>query len=359
MSGAQASTGPLNFSSTNEDGETELAMLNDARRILCLTGTGTRALDLLLSDADEVVALDANPAQNALLALKMAAIERFDRDSYLAFIGIAAADDRARSYELLREALPVSAADFWDRRRSTIRSGIWHAGTWERLLRWNGRFMRLFHGRTIDALMAARSIDEQAAIWERAFSRRRLRARLESFGRDLVWRLAMREPAGAFLPNATEVGKRIEDDFARASRTFLFKESDIATLSLLGRHETRSPLPVHMRVENYDVIRRRLHRLRPMLGELEELTVKTVEMFDGFSLSDFGSYCDSGSYARCWNRITAVADAGARFCERLFLHEMAVPSAAVVIDADRSRQLSASDKSIIYRIRAGTIRRAT
>ena len=86
-----------NFTSTNEDGETERAALSGCRRILCLTGTGTRVLDLLGLGADEIVALDANRVQNALLALKMAAIARLDRDDCLAFLGIAPSPDRLKT----------------------------------------------------------------------------------------------------------------------------------------------------------------------------------------------------------------------------------------------------------------------
>ena len=67
----------LDFTSSNEDGRSELTALAGARRILCLTASGTRPLDLLLSDATEIVALDLNPVQNALLDLKVAAILAF------------------------------------------------------------------------------------------------------------------------------------------------------------------------------------------------------------------------------------------------------------------------------------------
>ncbi|MCU0882928.1 MAG: BtaA family protein, partial [Hyphomonadaceae bacterium] len=72
----------LNFTSANEDGATELAALASVAgdRVLCLTASGTRPLDLLLGDASQIVALDMNPAQNRLLALKIAAIRVLEDD---------------------------------------------------------------------------------------------------------------------------------------------------------------------------------------------------------------------------------------------------------------------------------------
>ena len=348
----------LNFSSSNEDGETELAALAGTRRIVCLTGTGTRALDLLLSDAEEVIALDSNPVQNALLALKVAAIERLDRADCLAFLGIAPSARRGEWYRDIRERLHPAARDYWDRNRGLIASGVWHAGKWEKLLGWNGRFLALVRRRAVAALMEANSIGEQAEVWKRSFTASPLRGAIETFGRDLVWRLVMREPAAAFLPGAGEVGKRIEADFERAARSFLFRDSDTATLALRGRHAADGALPVHLRAENYDRVRTGLPRLRPLVGGLADLAGLDTGECDGFSLSDFGSYCGPDDYAACWQGIMAVATPGARYCERIFMNEMNLPSARIVIDRAQSERLSHSDKSIIYRIRAGRIERA-
>ena len=60
----------LNFSSSNEDGETELTALAGAGRILCLTGSGTRPLDLLMSGAEEIVGRVLGWPQRRWFAMK-------------------------------------------------------------------------------------------------------------------------------------------------------------------------------------------------------------------------------------------------------------------------------------------------
>ena len=344
----------LNFTSTNEDGETERGALNGCRRILCLTGTGTRVLDLLGGDAEEVVALDANRVQNALLDLKMAAIARLDRDACLAFLGIAPSADRLRTYGALRDGLTSDARRYWDEQGRMVAGGIWHAGQWEALLRWNARFLGL-RGGAVRALMAAETPEEQARLWRRHFTSGGLLGTIETLGRDLVWRLVMREPAAAFLPDPKAVGARIEADFGRAAQSFLFRQSDIATLALRGRHAADGPLPYHLRTENYARVRAHLNRVRLVDGALADLAALGTGPFDGFSLSDFGSYCGSADYAACWAGIAAVADPGARFCERIFMNPMPPPAERVSIDAALSERLGRADTSIIYRVRAGTI----
>jgi len=344
----------LNFSSSNEDGATEIAALAGCRRILCLTGTGTRALDLLAGDADEIVALDANRVQNAALELKMAAIRRFDRAELLGFLGIADDPDRLRHYDDMRGELTPGARAYWDRNRVVIKRGLWTAGKWERLLGWNARFLGVFRGSAIGELMTAPDIARQAQIWQDKFVPGRQRAAIEAAMRDIVWRVAMREPAAAQLPDARAVSAHLAAAFKSAAERFLFRESDIATLVFRGRHTPVGALPVHLRAENYDRVRALLSRLRIVEGSLAQLGATGERGFDGYSLSDFGSYCNAAAYAGCWAGVIATAAPGARTCERVFMNELA-PPANVTIDAAQSARLSHTDRSIIYRIRAGTI----
>ena len=345
----------LNFSSSNEDGETELAALAGAGRILCLTGSGTRPLDLLMSDAEEIVALDVNPAQNALLALKVAAIESFERAEFLAFIGLSPGACRGASYDRLRDRLSPAARAYWDRRRALVEAGVWYGGKWERLLRWNARFLGVFRGKALDALLAAPDVERQADLWRRKFGDGRLRAVVALIGRDWIWRWVLREPGGAFLPPPRDVARRLASDFQRASRSFLFRDSDFAMLIFRGAHEADGALPIHLRPENYQRIRERLPRLRIVEGGLADLGELDVGAIDGFSLSDFGSYCGTDLYASCWKGVLAAAAPGAKFCERIFMNDMAIPFPEIEEDRALSEALSQTDKAIIYRIRAGSI----
>lgn len=345
----------LNFSSANEDGATECQVLAGARRILCLTGSGTRPLDMLLAGAEEVIALDVNPAQNALLALKAAAIAACDHAEYLAFVGVTPSTTRLAVYDRLRPGLAADVQLYWDGRRRMIGKGLWYAGKWEKLLAWNARFLWLFRGRSVTALLAARTVEEQAQIWRTRFDDSKLRRAIEMIGRDWVWRWVMREPGGEFLPPPAEVSRRLAEDFATAAGTFLFRDSDFAMLALRGRHEAAGALPLHMLAGNYGRTRAELPKLRILQGGLTDGVALGLEEVDGFSLSDFGSYCSGAVYAACWQGAMDVAAPGARFVERVFMNDLPLPFDGLVEDRDASARLSRSDRAIIYRVRAGRI----
>ena len=345
----------LNFSSANEDGETEVRALAGAKRILCLTGSGTRPLDMLLAGGDEVIALDVNPAQNALLALKIAAIAQFDYDELLGFLGIGDSRARRKQYELLRPRLTETARAYWDDHLRQIEHGVWHAGKWENLLLWNARVLRLLRGRFIDQLMSAPTLAAQQNIWRARFDDTGLRRLIGLIGRGWVWKWVIREPGGEFLPEANEVVRRLSAAFARASGSHLFRDSDFATLILRGKHRANTALPLHLRQETYAHIRQNLHRLRLVQGGLTDMTALGIAQIDGFSLSDFGSYCSPTAYASCWQGIMAAAAPNARYCERIFMNDLPLPFAQITEDCAASASLSQSDTAIIYRIRAGSI----
>jgi S-adenosylmethionine-diacylglycerol 3-amino-3-carboxypropyl transferase len=335
----------LNFSSSNEDGESELKALAGAARVLCLTGSGTRPLDMLMSEAEEVIALDVNPAQNALLALKMAAIEVLDHAEFLAFIGVTDGERRLETYGRLRDRLRPEERGHWDRHQRMLQSGIWYAGKWERLLIWNARFLNLFRSGAIDALMSAPNVEAQARIWAENFGDSRLRRAIEMIGRDWIWRWVMREPAGEFLPPPREVAARLAADFERAAGTFLFRESDFATLILLGVLDPK----------NYARMQSRLPRLRILRGGLAELGRLGLRNVTGFSLSDFGSYTGPAVYAACWRGILAAAVPGAAYCERIFMNDLPLPFPEICEDVEASTRLTRADRAIIYHLRVGTI----
>ncbi|ESQ89271.1 S-adenosylmethionine:diacylglycerol 3-amino-3-carboxypropyl transferase [Asticcacaulis sp. AC460] len=338
----------LNFTSSNEDGETELRALRirGGDRVLCLTASGTRPLDLLMSEAAEVVALDINPAQNQLLALKVAALRVLEADELYAFLGLTGGD-RMALYRKVRPALGDPA--FWDARPGVIRGGVWYAGRWEKVLRFGAFGTGLIRGRHIDELFAARTLEDQADIWRRHFDDGLWRGAVRTLSGRFFWQHVIGEPGGAFLPDAEGCAERLTGAFRDAAGRFFFRDSDFAWLIFRGRHHPDA-LPVHLRRENLAVVRERLDRLTIVDGSLADMS--GLGRFDAFSLSDFGSYCDVAAYDACWRGVTAVAAPGARYCERVFMNPLPAP---VSVDDSLSADLTRRDKAIIYHIRAGLL----
>jgi S-adenosylmethionine-diacylglycerol 3-amino-3-carboxypropyl transferase len=92
--------------------------------LLSLTASGSRVLELLLERPRRILAIDWNPAQNALAELKIAGIRHLQREPYLRFMGVLEAGDRLETYARLRASLSDTARDYWDARPKVVASGI-------------------------------------------------------------------------------------------------------------------------------------------------------------------------------------------------------------------------------------------
>ncbi len=350
----------LNFTSANEDGATELAALalGPGDHVLCLTASGARPLDLLLANPARITSIDINPAQNELLRLKMAAYRVLDDDALYAFLGLSPSSHRAALFAEVSRALPPASRAYWGDRMGAIRSGIWHAGRWERVLRLGAIGNRTMRGAAIDALFDAPTLEAQAAIWRGRFDDAVWHGAVRLLSRRWFWTRIVGEPGGAFLPPPAESEARLTDLFRRASASFFFRDSDFATLLFRGRHTATGALPLHLRRPNLDTVRTRLDRIVIADQDLASLRPSGLGPFDAFSLSDFGSYCGQAAYDACWAGVLASAEPGARYCERVFMNPVTPgPSIAAHLAPDhaQSAALTRSDRAIIYDIRCGTL----
>ncbi|MEI8374059.1 MAG: BtaA family protein [Planctomycetota bacterium] len=84
--------------------------------ILVITSAGCNALDYALAGPKQVVAVDMNPRQNALLDLKLAGIRNLQYEDFFAMFGIGRLPGAKKIYEdKLRPALSEWPQRYWDR----------------------------------------------------------------------------------------------------------------------------------------------------------------------------------------------------------------------------------------------------
>jgi S-adenosylmethionine-diacylglycerol 3-amino-3-carboxypropyl transferase len=142
--------------------------------VLVITSAGCNALDYLLCGPRRVVAVDANPRQGALLALKAAAIRNCSDDEVFALFGDGRHPGARELYTgRLRQHLTPEARMFWDRHIRWFQGRgadtfYFHglSGLVARLMR---SYLRLRPGMrpAIDRLLASASLEEQATIYDR------------------------------------------------------------------------------------------------------------------------------------------------------------------------------------------------
>ena len=111
----------------------ELTALEPSVRgvVLCITGSGSRVLNLLAVNPLRISCIDINPAQTNLAELTFLAFKHLDSyEELLRFIGVEACKGRWRTYYALRPHLSPPARQFWDRRRNELSAGSFIPANW-------------------------------------------------------------------------------------------------------------------------------------------------------------------------------------------------------------------------------------
>ena len=152
----------INYSACNEDSESErkALCLTTEDTVLCITGSGSRALDLLIDSPKKIFSIDFNATQNYLLELKIAAYKSLNYSEFRVFIGLDPSLDRLIFYNKLSLHLTPGAKKYWDEHSTLIQDGVLYCGTWESLLRkiLKGAFLRR---KKIKTLMESETIEIQ------------------------------------------------------------------------------------------------------------------------------------------------------------------------------------------------------
>lgn len=351
----------VHFAQIREDAAVERCLVarHRPRRIACIGSGGCTALSLLSDEVEVVYAIDANPAQCAVIEVKRAAMAVLDREDWLAFVGEAPASDRAVTFEGLADALPVYARDWWRARPEALALGANHCGSTERFYRFVGGNLR--HSVVPDAvwrdLLAADSLDAQRALHARHFT-------------GPEWTTALRVLLSrtthlAFFP-AQMFANVTEHDFAAFFAAQFDRE--VLTRSIRGNYFLSQLLfgtwlpdsaPPFALPSGWGGARRNLGKLvvRPLTLDAF-LASDEARGVEAFFLSNVFDWLDATGRARLCEGLLAAAAPGAVVLWRNMLADHALPAsfAERFVPEPDKEALAALDRSMLYRrITAGVL----
>ncbi len=352
----------LNYSASNEDGNSEIKALQirNTDTVLCITGSGSRTLDLLTQKPTRIVSLDCTPCQNFLLELKLAAIKSLEYEEFLEFLGVQPSQRRKAVYGNLRSSLSLEARGFWDRNISIIDKGVIYQGRWERYFGTLALLMNLQRPKLRNRLFVCSNLNEQTLLWQREWRTAFWRSFLALISHRLVWQYVFRDPAFfLYVPRNLSIRQYIENRLSSAIENILLGESSFAKLLFLGRYDLDNGLPIHLRKCNYHTLREQCENVRIITQSLRQyLTDVRGQRFDTYSLSDFSSYTSEREYEMIWHGILQTASQEARICERQFMVKRDLPQeikSCVIRNTRLENELALTDTSIFYSFVVATV----
>jgi S-adenosylmethionine-diacylglycerol 3-amino-3-carboxypropyl transferase len=312
-----------------EDTRSEIAALGvgASDRVLSVTASGCRSLNLLVSEPRAVVSVSARAAESHLLELKIAAIRALDRDDFLAFVGIRdQGGDRPATYRVLRGELSAAAAGFWDAHGAAIGAGVMYSGATEAYHRRTLAFALRPRAELTRRLFECGRVAGQRALYDSRWDGLWWRGALRATYDPHLWRLLARDAEWPPLVDAgVPLARYMHGRFENALRTRLVRDNHALAILLLGRYHDDA-LPPYLLASNYELVRAQLDKLEVVTAPLEGYLAGVPDgRFDAFSLS----YLPQRAGAAFETILAAVVRTGreaARVCLRNFGPPRPLPS---------------------------------
>ena len=354
----------ISYSSCNEDSASEIEVLvpHASKRLVAICASGGRVLNLLQDGAEEVWAVDVNPAQTHLFELKVAGLRALDHADFLAFMGVRASQHRLDVYDSLRPALSDGARAYFDGKPFLVERGVLYQGSLERFFaRYVATATRLLRPRWVRRLFACTDLAEQrrllpgwhGPLWHLVAKTICRRGFFSFFSHEPgFWR---------FLPPELKLHERIFGNIERYLDHHLARDNHLLWLAFFGRYGDERVMPEYLRADCFDRIKHALRNTRVHIvnGDMASvLRTAPAQYFDGYSLSDISAYLSHDAFAETIEQVVRTARPRARLCSRgVFYHRPFLPEHASRLQHDDAveQRLERDDHAMVHSFAAAEI----
>lgn len=351
----------------------EALQLKPGAQVLSISSGGCNALAYLSADPSAVHVVDLNAAHLAMLELKRAALRGLpESGDLLAFLADAAQPENARRYrDHIAPLLPEEAREWWEttdwlgrpRWRMFTRHAYRHGllGLFIGFSHWLAKRL----GGDLSKMTEARSMDEQAALFERhvapLFRTRLLKflcerpAALYSLGIPPAQFDALKADAAA---EGMSLPALFEERMRHLACDFPYAENCFAAQAFARRYHIQRPtqLPMYLQPQHHEAIRSRLDRLHPRHMTLTAfLQSRPAQSMDAYLFLDAQDWMDDAQLIALWREVNRTAAPGARVVFRsggkISPLESRLPAEILAqwrTDLAYNASLYAKDRSAIY-----------
>ncbi len=343
----------IRYAQVWEDADVLVEALAIREESVCLSiaSAGDNALALLSRNPRKVIAVDLNPAQLHCLALRVAAFRHLGYEQVLELVGSRASSSRGHLYQLCRESLDRDAREFWDKRPAEIAAGFGSVGRFERYFTlFRTKMLPLVHGpKRVKELLQPKDPEDRREFYRVRWNTWRWRLLFRIFFSRFIMGKVGRD-SSFFQYVEGSVAERIMERTKYALTELQPAENPYLRWILCG--EFGEALPLYLREENFETIRRNLDRLESRLASVEEFTAGLREPgIDACNLSDIFEYMSEKNARDLLEKLYRVCRPGAR----LAYWNMLAPRSRPAEMADRlksldelSEKLFRKDKAFFY-----------
>lgn len=323
--------------------------------VLSITSAGCNPLNLLCQNPRRLIAIDSNPAQNALMELKLAAIATLDHE---AFFDIFAARRPTRVTQVyrtrLRPQLSERSRRFWDKRLWMVARGVYHfgrMGIFCQLLRFYLKTM--FPWRVIDEFMDCRTLDEQAHWYQSRIAPRiwgpATRGMLNF--RPFLYLAGVHPQQFDLVDERHDIYEYVKERIDHVMTRVPIYNNYFLSMAVTGRFRGEH-VPPYLLASNFPVLVQNLDRVQVVNGWLGPfLDSQPAGSIHKFNLLDIFDWMSDDAFESTLKSVLRAAAPGARFIYRSGSYRLDPPPsirAHVSPHTELARELLAMDRSATY-----------
>lgn len=329
----QLTKGAILYTTCDEDSFSELTALRIGAgdRVLSITGSGCRSLNLLLAGPRAVVSVDANPLQNYLLELKAAGIRAYEHSDFVQLMGVHGppSDDRVQRYDQIRGELSEPARRFWDLNRHVLRAGVIYSGAHERFYaRYIGPAIRILRRTRLAELYRHDDLDRQREFYRTKWDHVGWRLAVRALAQPWLVRALLNDPS--YFQQVNRDQSTADYLLARLRVVFgrhLARDNHLFTLLVFGRYLHAEATPPYLSPVHYEAIRKHIDALEIVTEPIGDFLRRQPDAsVDKFSLSDISGWTRATDFRDILGELARVATPGGRLCYRNFLTDRPLPA---------------------------------
>lgn len=292
---------PLNYSACNEDGRSELTVMERLaapQHFLVIAGGGERLFNLLVSNhvGASFDVVDGNASQLYLFELKKHSIMLMSHADMSGFLGLSpmASEQRQGIYRhQIRPLLSPEAATYFDRRIRSLGQGILYQGAFEQFLKIIATVCNLAFGDTLKQFFACNSLEEQRRYFAEHIAGVRWHSLMWLLCRKIWFRLLSRDPAFYTFEGLDSYYRYLSSSIEYSLLNIPARDNFLLALMLTGRYLPEfGAVPPCYREESLDQVRQNLRQcdIRTHHQLLGDFLDHSAQQYDFMSLSDIPSY---------------------------------------------------------------------
>lgn len=349
----------LNYTTCNEDSTSELAALEIEKndRLLCVTGSGGRVLNLLTANPHRVVSVDFNPKQNWLLELKISAIKNLNYDDYCRFLGLRDCSYREEIfYDVLKNDLTEHSYNYWKKNYQMIEKGVLFQGVFEKNLKKFAIYLEKYLKKEVERMLSFTDLEKQRDYYWNVWN--------NDYWKSFLSMIPLQDSDPAFLLFVDDevnsnnfLYKKLEKSFT----TTLVNENHFLILMLTGSYKDAKELPLYLQRNYFEQLKQNVNKIDTITDDLVSfLCALEPDNFDKFAISDVSGYMSDARFKTLIKEILRTGKNDGILCSRNIVVKREIPEKFeefFVRNVDLEKELEASDLSFAYSFVIAKIRK--